>query len=282
MTARGTHRTRVGDVVELAARLSDREWQILETVNRLKLTTGFQLECLHFADLAGKSRSVVRSRVLKRLVQACALVPMPHRVSSGARGSGRLVYALDTAGVRLLRLRGSLRDEAHRVRRPGVPGDKFTHHTLAVAEVFTALTEQVRATQLVSLDEFVAEPAAWWPDGLGGWLKPDAYLVLSSIEVTDHWWVEVDLASEAPSTLRNRFTAYLDFVHRGQLGPGGIVPRILVTVPTDERGATMWRVLGKLPEPASRLFHVALHAEAAPFLITTLDEPEETEVSGNE
>ena len=43
----------------------------------------------------------------------------------------------------------------------------------------------------VRLGGFDAEPAAWWPNGLGGWLKPDAYVRLASGNFVDHWWIEV-------------------------------------------------------------------------------------------
>lgn len=267
-------RARSALIVALAEQLTDREWNIMETVNRLRLVTGLQLERLHFAELTGKSKSVVRWRVLKRLVDWHVLLPLPRRVGGGLRGSGQLAYALDTAGERLLRLRRNLRQDDGRIRRPGEPGERFVQHTLAVSELYVRLIERSR-TEGFSVDEFLAEPAAWWPNGAGGWMKPDAYVVLSSNDVTDYWWIEVDLATEAVPTLRGKFLAYTDFVNRGQLGPSDVLPRVLITVPTAYRLEVMNSVVARLPAPADELLTVALHETAVDTLVGELDAVDE-------
>lgn len=264
-------RVRSALVVALAGTLTERDWQILETVNRLRLVTGHQIERLHFADMTGKSRSVVRWRVLKRLVDAQALMPLARRVGGSLRGSAQLTYALDVAGERLLRLRRNLSQSKERIRRPGTIGDRFVAHTLATSELYVQLVERAQAESF-TLDDFQAEPAAWWPNGAGGWMKPDAYLSVSTGDITDHWWVEVDLATEATPTLRGKFLAYIDFVNLGQLGPGDVVPRVLVTVPTFERRDVIANVVAKLPAPAEELFAVVLHDEAVGWLTAELSE----------
>jgi hypothetical protein len=269
-------RVRPALVVALAETLTDREWQIMDAVNRLRLVTGLQIERLHFAELSGKSRSVVRWRVLKRLVDWRALAPLARRVGGSLRGSAQLVYALDVVGERLLRLRRNLRQDEQRVRRAAVPGERFVRHTVAASELYVSLIEQSR-TGGFQVDEFLAEPAAWWPSGVGGWMKPDCYLALSADNVTDHWWVEVDLATEAVPTLRGKFLAYVDFVNRGQLGPADVVPRVLVTVPTNDRQDTIERVVAGLPAPAGELFRVVLHEAAASSLVAALSAPDDVD-----
>lgn len=265
-------RTRPGQILELAARLSQREWAVIETVNQLRLVTGYQLERLHFADLQGHSRSVVRWRVLKRLVDWCLLTPLPRRVGGSLRGSAQLVYALDSIGERLLQLQRNLGHRPGRIRRPSQPGERFVRHTTAVSELYVQLVEHSR-TANVSVDVFLAEPAAWWADGAGGWLKPDAYMVLSTSDVTDEWWAEVDLATEAMPTMRGKLLAYLDFLHRGQLGSGGVMPRVVVTVPNDHRHQAVSAVAAALPEPAAELFTVSLFDSAAEELLKVLGSP---------
>ncbi|MBX7268824.1 replication-relaxation family protein [Micromonospora sp. Llam7] len=267
-------RARSGLVVALAEQLTEREWNVMETVNRLRLVTGLQLERLHFAELTGKSRSVVRWRVLKRLVDWRVLLPLPRRIGGGLHGSGQLAYALDTAGERLLRLRRNLRHDEERIRRPGEPGQRFVQHTLAVSELYVSLVERSRVDGF-TVGEFLAEPAAWWPNGSGGWMKPDAYVALANADVTDHWWIEVDLATEAVPTLRGKFLAYTDFAHRGQLGPDGVLPRVLVTVPNGYRLDVMCGLLPKLPEPADELLTITLHETAPAALVNVLYAPDE-------
>jgi hypothetical protein len=252
-------RVRSGHVQWVADRLSARDWAIIETINRLHLVTGHQLERLHFADLAaGRSRTVTRSRTLARLVRWRVLVPLPRRVGGPRQGSTVTVYALDTAGGWLLRQRAS-QGTARRIRRPGLSGERFVRHTLAVAELSVTLVEADRSGAFV-LRDFQPEPR--WPDGLGGWLKPDAYLVVSNGRVDHLWWVEMDLATESLPTIRRKLRTYLDFLSRGGRGPRGAMPRVLVVVPEPARAIAVQGEVGALPPPAKDLFCVVEKSEA--------------------
>jgi hypothetical protein len=165
-----------------------------------------------------------------------------------------LVYGLDTTGVRLL-------DREGLSRRRGLPGERYVRHVLDVAELYVGLVEQTRggAAELVT---FAAEPGSWWPDGRGGRLKPDAYLTAKGYGHMDHWWVEVDRATESLPTLRNKFKVYLEFYQRGGVGPGTIMPRVLVTVPHKKRLSDIVRLISQLPAPAEGLFIVTAHNDA--------------------
>jgi hypothetical protein len=249
-------RVRPSHVEWVAERLTERDWAILETVNRLRLASGDHLARLHFSSLASHSRDVVRGRVLRRLVAWRSLVPLPRRVGGNVRGSAGLVFALDSAGRQLLAQRQAGAQLAPRVRRAGPPTDRTVAHTLAVTELYVSLVEQTRQHG-AEVAVFEAEPAAWWPDGLGGYVKPDAYALLVSGDVRDHWWVEADLASESLPTLRRKLLTYLDFVQRGQLGPSGVMPRVLVSAVTEQRAAAITALVKLLPAPAIDLMTVA-------------------------
>lgn len=144
-------------------------------------------------------------------------------------------------------------------------------HTLAVSELNAALVEQARQCGARVLT-FVTEPACWWPNGLGGSLKPDAYTVLARGTVRDHWWIEVDLATESLPTLKRQLSLYLAFATSGQLGPRGLTPRILVTASTPARCAMMRSTVRHLPAPAADLFIVLPHQSAATALLRSLEE----------
>ena len=254
--ARTPARVRSGHVAWVAERLSERDRAILETVNRLHLVTGLQLERLHFGELAGRSRVVSRSRTLARLVRWRVLMPLPRRVGGSRRGSTVTVFALDSAGARLLEARSG------RVRRPGAPGERATQHIVAVSELYASLVEAERAGRY-ELRTFQAEPVCWWPDGRGGLLKPDAFAVLSDAR-TDHlWWIEVDRSTESLPTLRRKLRAYVDFVNQGGRGPRGGLPRVLVTVLDDARLAAVQGLIRGLPPPADQLLFVSLHGYVA-------------------
>jgi hypothetical protein len=254
----------------LTERLSPRDWRILEFLRISRLLTGSQLERLAFTDLGGRSRSVVRWRVLKRLVDWRVLVPLNRRIGGAARGSAGMAYALDSAGLALIRFRTAAHGAEPRIpRRPGLPGERFLRHVLTVSELYVQLVEASRGGGF-ELVEFRAEPDAWHPDGLGGWLKPDAYVLLAYGDVEDCWAIEVDKATEHLPTIRHKVETYLDFMQRGQLGPHGMMPRVLLTVPDDSRQAAIQSMLDHVPSLAENLFRVVVEDRAIPYLLQVL------------
>lgn len=258
----GPRRVRAGHVERLRQALSGRDWAVMRDVAKLRLVTGAQLERLHFANLGAVSRPVVRRRVLGRLVQVRVLATLERRIGGVRAGSDGLIYCLDTAGQRLLSNDGT-------ARKIDPPGERYTRHVLAVAEVFVSLAEQARASNL-RLDRFEAEPASWWADGRGGRIKPDGYVRVSSSDHADSWWLEVDLATEHLTTLKRKLAVYLDFYRRGQLGPDGIMPWVLVTVPNTKRCSDIVRFIHQLPAQAHELFTVTLHNDAADIIVRRL------------
>ncbi|HKR82499.1 MAG TPA: replication-relaxation family protein [Candidatus Saccharimonadales bacterium] len=262
MTARPTpQRVRAGHVAWVGERLGERDWHILTAVNRLHLLTGLQIERLCFANLTGRSRTVTRARVLSRLIAWRVLQRLPRRIGGAMRGSSVAVYALDTTAQRLLIQRANGSAVPTLVRKASVPSDRFIAHILAVSELAVQLVEAERRGEL-RLRQFTAEPAAWWPNGQGGWLKPDAFIVVSNGAVDHLYWAEADRATESLATIGRKLRTYLDFVQRGQVGPRGAIPRVLITVPHLARQAAITGLVARLPPPAEELFRVALDRDA--------------------
>lgn len=256
----------------LAERLSDRDWQIVEAMNRMRLMSGSQLERVCFAgSSSGHARAVVRGRVLRRLVHWQVLAALPRRVGGAARGSAGAAFALGTAGARLCAERPATPTTRPRVRHPGAPTERSVRHTLAVSELYVGLVEQARR-QRAEVVAFEAEPAAWWPNGLGSFIKPDAYTCLARGNVREHWWVEVDLATKSLPTIKRKLLAYLDFVSRGQLGPSNLVPRVLVCANSPARCAALRQVIARLPAPAGALFVALVDHEAAAHVLHSLQQ----------
>jgi hypothetical protein len=249
----------------VGAGLSERDLAVVRDVARLRLVTGKQLERLHFMDLDQPSRSVVRRRVLGRLVRLGLLGTLTRRIGGVRAGSDGLVFAIDTKGQRLLGQRG-------RATRPRTPGMLFVHHVLGVAELYVALVERTRAEEHIRLAHFAAEPASWWPDGRGGRLKPDAYIRLANLDYEDHWWLELDRATESLPVLKRKLAAYSVFWQSGQLGPNNIVPRVLVTVPDTKRFSGLVRLIRQLPEGAEKLFIVATDKDVIDVVMRCLNQ----------
>ncbi len=260
-------RVRMPYVEQLAERLSARDWMILLTLNRVRLATGLQLERLHFYELTGHSRSVKRADVLKRLSVAMVLSPLERLVGAAGSGSKPQRYVLDTAGWQLVKLHFNREAPKTRIRRPRVPGDRFVKHAQAVTEMYVELVERARLGTF-SLGDFQVEADAYWPDGLRGWIKPDAFVRLERGDTADYWWYEADMATEDLSTtIRGKLLAYLHFVQRGQVGPDGVVPKVFIGVPTLKRREAVQTVVDELPAPAAQLFRVAELADVARLMV---------------
>lgn len=145
-------------------------------------------------------------------------------------------------------------------------------HNLAVAELYVGLVEAARSHTLILVD-YRAEPAAWWRDNEGEWIKPDARAVLGTGDIEDSWAIEVDQATESLPTLRRKLAVYLDLVANEEHGPdGGPLPRVLVTVPNERRLNAVRELVRLLPEPAEELFAVTLHDRAVPYIAEVLRE----------
>jgi hypothetical protein len=212
---------------------------------------------------------VVRGRVLRRLTRWQVLTVSPRRIGGAARGSAGAAFALGSVGARLYAERQAVHATRQRVRHPGVPTERTVRHTLAVSELCVSLVELARQ-QGVSVIAFAAEPASWWPNGLGGYVKPDAYVALALGSVRDHWWVEVDLATESLPTIKRKLSTYRDFVVRGQLGPQGVVPRVLLSTVSTERRDAIRAIVRHLPDPAPALLRIETASQAAPLMLRSL------------
>lgn len=265
-------RVRANHVAWVRERMSERDWRILELVNQLHLVTGLQVERVIFASLSPNSRIVTRSRTLSRLVCWRVLSRLPRRVGGPKRGSSVAVYAMDSAGQWLLQERVNAASCAGVVRRPGVPGERFTDHILAVSELYVQLVE-AECAGLLRLRAFQAEPQSWWSNGRGGWLKPDAYFVVSNGRSDYLWWTEIDRATESLPTIERKLRAYLDFERQGHAGPRGALPRVLIAVPDDWRCMAVSGVVARLSAPAAELFTVVVAAAVVDAVVAVMEPP---------
>ena len=242
--------------------LSARDRAILRDLYRVRLLTGRQVERLHFAELASPNvRGSARRRSLGRLVALGLVTTLPRRVGGERAGSAGLVYALDARAHRLwpLWLDADVAGSNGRKRRPWVIGWPFAQHTLDVAELYVRLRERER-TGRIQLISFAAEPASWHPSSVGV-LKPDAYAAWLANGWEQHRWIEVDRATECLPTMRRKLLAYVHAAHSGDVGPGGVLPKVTVTAPTSRRQQALDEVIAGLPPPGEELIEVVQFAE---------------------
>jgi hypothetical protein len=70
--------------------------------------------------------------------------------------------------------------------------------------------------------------------------------------------------------LVNLLRRYLAFAEAGVPGPGGVVPRVLISVLDAERWRAVRGLIRRLPPPASELFSVCLEGDVASSLTSEL------------
>jgi len=242
---------------ELARRLSERDWAVLELVGSHRFLTTRQLHVFAF-DLHTTSESAGRvcRRVLLRLEGWDLLQRPVRRIGGMEAGSASSVWMLTTAGQRLRNLRAGF-GAVGRIREPG---EGFVRHYLAIADTHLALLEAARADRLELLTVEI-EPAAWrsytGPSGQPAVLKPDLYAVTAVGEFEDHWFIEVDRATESIPTLIKQCRQYEAYRRAGaEQANNGLFPLVVWVVPDELRAAKLRQALEAARELDPHLFRV--------------------------
>ena len=232
------------DVQRLADLLTERDLAILRTLRAHRLATTAQLRRWHFVEQFATLTTATRStqRVLARLEHHRLAVRLAQRIGGVRRGSESVVWQLDVAGDRLL----SVLDGDHR-RRYLEPARAFVSHTVAVTELAVRLTEAVRSGELEHA-QFTGEPDCWrrfsGAHGRAEILKPDLTAVTAFGDYEDHWFLELDLATESPSIVARKAHVYERYANTGAYqADHSIFPVVLWIVPDEARVIALERAL---------------------------------------
>jgi hypothetical protein len=248
-------------LADLADRLSPRDQIVLELVGTHRFLTTRQLQAFAFYHhTTSESAGRVCRRVLTRLSSWGLLQRPVRRVGGLQAGSAADVWMLTSSGQRLRNLRSGL-GAVGRIREPG---EGFVRHYLAIADTHLALLTAQRAEQLELLKVQI-EPAAWrsytGPTGQQAVLKPDLAAVTASGQFEDHWFIEVDRATESIPTLIRQCRQYEAYRRSGtEQASIGLFPLVLWVVPDEPRASKLRQALA-----------LARDLDSAPFRITTPD-----------
>lgn len=252
MTARVSARR----LAALRSGLSDRDWQIVTTLARVRVATADQLERLWFADVSRRRAQQRLTALTKRRI----IARLPRAIGGVRAGSRGHVYSLDVVGARLAGL-----SDGRRSHGPQPVGRPYLAHALAISEVYTGLVVADRAEQL-RLVRFVAEPGCWRSFyGAGGartTLKPDGLAVVALDGYEDHWFLELDLGTESAAAITRKLGVYRSYWQSGtEQNRTGVFPKILWLVPDAGRAAVLSGIIARQPVEAQMLFVVALQAD---------------------
>ena len=111
----------------LRSLLTQREFDILRSVDRFRYLTALQIEALHFRGHATTETAArMRRRVLERLSAAKLLLKLDRQIGGVRAGSSSFVYQVAPLGYRVVH------DHATMSGRVSEPSTTFLDHTLAV------------------------------------------------------------------------------------------------------------------------------------------------------
>jgi hypothetical protein len=193
-----------------------------------------QIIRLAFAHLENpESARRAANRAAKRLYNGGLIIPLERRRGGVRAGSGSYIWSLTPAGARFL----NMEDPEGRVsNRKFEPSAYFLEHTIAITELYL----QLRSIDGVALTDAQFEPQCWrgFPGVLGTQqaIKPDLYAVTSDSDYEDHWFFELDLASEAPSKVIRKCAQYQEYYLAGaEQRKHGVFPLVVWIVPEERR-----------------------------------------------
>jgi hypothetical protein len=243
-------------VAAVAEALDERDLAILASVARVRMLTGGQLQRLHFASVLSPDRQA--RRVLARLTHLAVLARLERQVGGRRAGSSGFVYTLGLAGQRLAGDRGPA--GGRRRERPWTPSTMHLAHHLLVSELYVEVCE-AEMTGGLDVLEFEAEPACWrpfmGPAGAGVTLRPDAFVRLGVGETERLAFIEMDLATESPTTLERKLDRYRLYVASGiEQERWGTVPMVTWVVPDEDRANVVAGVCQGQPRELWPLFVV--------------------------
>jgi hypothetical protein len=267
-----THMKRISkrELFGLNGRLDEQDKSILRQMRICHYLTSHQICRLLFVHFISRQTAMrATNRRLSKLHDMGLLYHLDRRIGGVRAGSGANVWALTMAGIRLLVLdERSNEGFTFPRKRNYEPTPKFLEHRLAVAEVYIRLHEFVakqihaKATRL-ELTQVDLEPYCWreYPNIIGSKsaiLKPDLYAITTEGEYEDHWFIEVDLATESPSTVIRKCEQYVRYYQNGiEQRTQGVFPRVVWIVPTSKRKDSLsWHIADGFTSSHRELFTV--------------------------
>jgi hypothetical protein len=248
---------------QCARDLSERDLCLLCDLEVCRYLTTGQLARLRFeADCANPDAALrAANRTVNRLKDLGLIAALDRRVGGIRGGSGALIWSLTSAGCRLLNY--DAEDKAPPRKRAFEPSPQFTKHTLAIAEAYI----QLQHIQGVDLTGAEFEPACW-RDYSGSTLKPDLFAVTSDREYDNHWFFELDLATETPARIIAKCQQYEAYYRAGEEQRlRGLFPRVVwVTVSEKRRDNLRGRIAQSKELKYKNLFTVVLPGELEPLV----------------
>lgn len=257
------HRISRQQLEEISLSLSERDSEVIASIQRYRYLMTSQIQRLHFADAATPTAALrAASRALKRLRELGLIDTLSRRIGGVRAGSGSLVWYITHAGERLIYLQSQTLTPTKRFFEPS---PYFLAHTLAVAEIAVQLTQLCRNTRSMELIALQPEPECWRTYSEYGnilALKPDLFAVTTSGQYEDRWFFEVDLDTESPSKIVSKCEKYYKYYRTGlEQQETEVFPLTVWIVPTAGRKERLTAHIREAFDKQQRLFAVITRDE---------------------
>ena len=240
--------------------LSEREKAALQFLRKCSFLKTGQIARLYYGNTASPANLRATSRTLAKLHILELCQPLKRRIGGVRAGSSSYVWALKMAGAELLCLDKEPPPIKTR-KRVFEPTYPFLNHMLAVAELYTIL----QTMNGVKLTEAEFEPDCWrsYAAEFGNSiLKPDLYAVTVTDRFEDHWFFEVDRATEALIRIKLKCESYCRYFYLGaEQKRTGVFPRVAWIAPTAKRRDSIHRYINENLGDCTELFVVVTFGE---------------------
>ncbi|EOH93699.1 replication-relaxation family protein [Enterococcus pallens] len=253
-------------LIDLSARLDSQNFEILRTIYKFKFMTASQLQRIFFTKSSNNANNLrTCNRRLKKLQSYGVIDCLIHRIGGARAGSRGKVWVISSAGFQLLKLDSDLQLKANR-KRLMEPSILFLEHTLTISEAYTKLIE-LDHQKKIELLEVQHEPRCWRTyseKGVATYLKPDLYVSLALDEYVDHYFLELDRATEPPSKCivkAKQYIAYANSAVEQRQNENGVFPFVVWIVPNEKRREQLTRYIRYELPKAEMLFRVITMAE---------------------
>ena len=261
---------------EIDLTLIPRDRKILSAMRNLKFIRTNQAMRLFFPPVGKTERAALTftTKNLNRLKKLGLVSHLDKHIGGIRTGSFGLVWYVTNAGCRLLDLNAGI--ESSRINKPELSSVTL-RHKLAVTETYVQIVEICRTEETMKLAYLSVEPGCWRSYEVKGKpisLRPDLYAETISGKYEDHWFIEMDLDTEAMSVVIDKCGRYYDYyLTNKEQRVGKVFPVVLWVVPSESRKQKMIEAIkNSFGKRQSHLFLVITPAEFAATLKNGVEE----------
>jgi hypothetical protein len=225
---------------------------LLGFLSKFTIATTDQLRRVFYSDrISRHAGELAVWRLLHRLEHDRLIALLPRRVGGITGGSTPNLWHLTNAGNRLNAINADTNTTgryATRIRANDPPALSTLNHRLMLSETYVRLCE-LKNSRLLDVLDFDTEPTCWRRFmNLGGGtitLKPDAYARTAAhgSEYERLWFIEIDMNTESPATIRSKSEVYEAYRRSGlEQERQGVFPKVVRIVPDEQRARRLNRV----------------------------------------